>query len=150
MKTVSFIFAFLLGLTVNLFSGEPQINKNLFGHWILSSAETNGRPNSPYLMDRTFEYTEDGLFEGTIFINGEEKPFNKGKFFLPDDSTMICIHSFPENKLSSVSYTYNFHITGDSLHLYGNYFSNIQNRPDLLQMNFINEWWVKVTPNSKK
>jgi hypothetical protein len=150
MKTTTLILTLIFCFSISLYPAKRKKENNLLGLWKLVKAETNGRPNPSYAMDRSFEYTGDGLFEGKIFINGEERPFNSGKFFLPNDSTMICIHFTPDNKLSRVSYTYNFHVNNDSLHLYGVYFNVVQDKPNLLQMNYINERWVKVKPTEKK
>jgi len=150
MKTKLTLIILMLCLSQILQAVKPKAKNNLFGMWKLVKAETNGRPNSQVMMDRTFKYSKDGAFEGRIMWQGEDQPFNSGMFFLPNDSTMICIHSTPDNKLSNVSYTYNFHVRNDSLHLYGAYFSNVQDKPTLLQMNFINEWWVKMPKSNKK
>lgn len=122
---------------------EPQ-NKQILGMWQLVSASTNGKPNPESAMDRTFEYTKDGYFEGKIIIGGVEQPFNQGKYFLPNDSTMICIHSNKDGRLSPLSYTYNFTVVADTFHLYGIYFSNVVSEPQYLQMNYIDERWVKI------
>ncbi|HET6557541.1 MAG TPA: hypothetical protein VFG54_09525 [Prolixibacteraceae bacterium] len=150
MKTTITLSVLILGLSFCLQAEKPKKENNLLGYWKLVKAETNGKPNPANMMDRTFEYTNDGIFEGKIFFNGEEQPFNRGKYFLANDSTIICIHSSPDDKLSLVSYTYNFHVKNDSLHLYGIYFSGVQDKPNLLQMNYINEWWVKPTALYKK
>jgi len=140
--TIGFILP-MLCLTLILQAKEPKKEGSLIGNWKLVKAQTNGRPNDQLMMNRTFKYTDDGFFEGKVIINGEEEPFNKGMYFLPNDTTMICIHLSPDNKLSFLSYTYNFHVRNDSLHLYGVYFSSVPDKPQLLQMNYINEWWSK-------
>lgn len=141
----------LLALCLSLHAEKPKKENNLFGYWKLIKAETNGRPNPENMMDRTFMYDEKGNFEGKIFMNGQEMPFNSGMFFLPNDTTMICIHyNSPGGKLSQLAFTYNFHVRKDSLHIYGIYFTNTKERRDLLQMNFINEWWVKPSVLIKK
>ena len=149
MKPTIGLTILIFYLTLNLQAKKKEAT-NLFGDWKLIKAETNGMPNPQIMMNRTFKYSKNGLLEGKVFLNGEEKPFNSGMFFLPNDSTMICIHFNPDNKLSSLSYTYNFHVKNDSLHLYGVYFSRVQNKRNLLQMNYINEWWIKSKASGKK
>lgn len=144
MKTTITLFVLILGLSSCL-QAKPKKEDTLLGYWKLVKAETNGRPNSPTMMDRTHEFKSDGIFEGRIFMNGQDMPYNSGQFLLANDSTMVCIHFRPDKKLSQVSYTYNFQVKNDSLHLYGIYFSNTPERPNMLQMNYINEWWVKPT-----
>jgi len=143
MKTTISLSIFILCLAITLQAKEPKKVNNLFGYWKLVKAETNGKPNPQMMMDRTFMYDEKGNFEGKIFMNGDEMPFNSGKYFLANDSTMITIHYEQGDKLSRVAYTYNYHVQNDSLHLYGIYFSGSQEKANLLQMNYINEWWVK-------
>lgn len=150
MKRTVSLSILILCLSLTIQAVKPKKENNLFGYWKLAKADTNGKPNPSTMMDRTFRYDENGLFEGKIFMNGEEMPFNSGMFFLPNDSTMICIHYSKGDKLSQLAYTYNFHVQNDSLHLYGIYFSNAQERSNLLKMNFINEWWVKPTVLNKK
>lgn len=151
MKTTITLTVLILGLSLCLQAKtKPKKENNLLGYWKLVKAETNGRPNPSQMMDRTFEYTSDGLFEGRIFLDGQDRPYNSGQFLLANDSTMICIHFRPDKKLLPVSYTYNFHVKNDSLHLYGIYFSGMPDKPGLLQMNYINEWWVKPTALYKK
>ena len=144
MKTSISLSIFILCLSLTLQAINPNKENNLLGYWKLVKAETNHQPNPTTMMDRTSRFVDNGTFEGTIFMNGEEMPYNSGIFFLPNDSTMITLHTnSPGGKLSPVAYTYNFHVQNDSLHLYGIYFSNAQEKSNLLQMNFINEWWVK-------
>ena len=143
MKTAISLSILILCLSITLQAKKPKKKNNLFGYWKLVKAETNGKPNPEMMMDRTFMYDKKGTFEGKIFMNGEERPFNSGRFFLPNDSTMITIHYDQNSKLSRLAYTYNFHVQNDSLHLYGIYFSGTQEKLNLLQMNYINEWWVK-------
>lgn len=144
MKTIVSLFILIFSLSICLHAKTKEKN-DLIGYWKLVKAETNGRSNPTQMMDRTFEYKDNGLFEGRIFLNGEDRPYNGGKFFLANDSTMICIHFTQGEKLSPVSFTYNFKVRNDTLHLSGSYFSGIQGNPGLLQMQFINEYWVKPT-----
>lgn len=151
MKTKISLCVFILTLSLLLQASKPKKGDNLLGYWKLVKAETNGKANPPMMMDRTFKYDKNGTFEGKIFMNGTEMPFNSGMYFLPNDSTMICIHTnTPGGKLSPLAFTYNFHVRNDSLHLYGIYFSNAMEKSNLLQMNFINEWWVKPPVLGKK
>lgn len=140
--TISFILIFCFSICLQAKSKEEG---NLIGYWKLVKAQTNGKPNPDMMMDRTMEYKDNGLFEGKIFLNGADRPYNQGKYFIANDSTMICIHSGADGKLLPVSFTYNFQVKNDSLHLYGFYFNGVQGNPGLLQMIQINEWWVKPT-----
>lgn len=149
MKSTITLSVLILCLSICLQAKPKKVN-DLFGYWKLVKAETNGSPNPTQMMDRSFEYKSDGIFEGKIFLDGEERPFNHGKFFLANDSTMICIHTSAGEKLAPLAFTYNFHVKNDSLHLYGIYFSGAQEKPNMLQMNYINEWWVKPTTLYKK
>jgi hypothetical protein len=143
MKIKISLCVLILCLSLLVQAAKPKTGDNLLGYWKLVKAETNGQPNPSMMMDRTFKFDKEGNFEGKVFINGVEKPYNSGMFFLPNDSTMITLHTdAPGGKLSRLAFTYNYHVKNDSLHLYGVYFTNTQEK-SLLRMNFINEWWVK-------
>ena len=147
--TVSFILL-MFCMTLILQAKEHKKENNLIGYWKLVKAMTNGLPNPKSAMDRTFKYTEEGLFEGKLFINGEEHVFPKGKYYLPDDTTMICINLTLDNKVVGLSNTYYFHVKNDSLNIYGAWFSNIKEQPNLLYLNHINEWWVRIPDKNNR
>lgn len=144
MKSTVSLFILIFGLSLCL-QAKSKEEGSVIGYWKMVKGETNGKPNPAQMMDRSFEYKDNGIFEGKIFLNGEDRPYNSGKYFLANDSTMICIHFTQGEKLSPVSFTYNYKVKNDTLHLYGCYFNGIQGNPGLLQMVYINEWWVKPT-----
>jgi hypothetical protein len=143
MRTICILSILVLALSLALQAAKPKQQNLLIGGWRLVKAKNNGKPNPETVMDRTMFFSDDNTFEGKVFMNGEEKPYNSGIFLLATDSTLITIHSTPNGKLSQLAYTYNFHVRNDSLHLYGVYFSKVMSEPRMLQMNYIDEWWVK-------
>lgn len=149
MKATVGLFVLFVSLSLCL-QAKSKEGSNLIGYWKLIKAETNGVPAPSQMMDRTMEYKDNGLFEGKIFINGQDNPYNAGKFFLANDSTMICIHFTQGEILSKAAFAYNFQIKNDSLHLYGFFFNGVQGSPGFLRMQYINEWWVKPTTLYKK
>ena len=143
MKT-KFSFVVLILVLGLIPSGcKTQKENHLLGNWKLVTAKTNHLPNPEMMMDRTFMFNKDGTFEGRVYMDGQDMPYNAGKYFLPNDSTIITLHYSRNGKLSPLAYTYNFHVQNDSLHFYGIYFSPAVDRSNLIQMNYIDEWWVK-------
>lgn len=143
MKKIIIVSLVIFVLSQMLYAAEPQKENKLTGTWKLVKAETNGKPNPQIVMDRDWTFYPNNIFEGKMYINGVEKPFNSGMFFLPNDTTMITLHYTPDKKLYKVAYTYNFHIQNDSLHFYGVYFNRVLSEPTMLQMIYIDEWWIK-------
>ena len=144
MKTTTLSIMLIFCLSTSVFAQKPKKNDSLLGTWKLFKAETNGIPNPSSQMDRTFEYKKDGIFEGMILLNGEGFNQPRGKYYLPDDTTMICISMTPDNIVVGLAATYNFKVVSDTFNIYGVWYSGIQGRPDLLKMNYINEWWVRM------
>ncbi len=104
-----------------LTSAKPVKNKKLIGNWKLIKATTNRKPNPPEMDNRTWEFKNRNQFIGKISIQQSEKTYNKGIYLLANDSTMLTTHFDLAGQLSRLSFTYNFHIKKDSLHLYGIY-----------------------------
>ncbi len=108
------------------------------------SRKTNGLTNSQLTIDRDWKFNKDNTFEGKVYIDDMPRPFNQGVFMLPNDTTLVTIHSENSGKLSKLAYSYNHHIKNDTLHLYGYYMANVKDKPGLLQLMYIDEKWVKA------
>lgn len=122
----------------------PAKKQNIQGKWRMVSGKTNGNPNPEIATDRTWEFKKDNTFEGKIYIQDIQRPFNRGVYMLPNDTTMVTIHSDEKGNLSKIAYTYNYSIKNDSLNLRGFYMANVNGKPGMLQLMFIDEWWVKM------
>lgn len=144
MKTTTLTFFLILSLSMSVFAQNPFKNDSLLGKWKLFKAETNGLPNPASQMDRTFEYYKDDSFKGLTYNNGKANNPHRGKYYLPDDTTMICINLTPENVAVGLAATYHFHVANDTFNLYGVWYNGIQGRPELLKVSYINEWWVRM------
>lgn len=148
MTTIKMQVIFTLAVMLFI-AAKPIENKNLIGKWQLVRSTTNGKHNPEILNDRTWEFLGNNTFIGKIILTDGSRPYNQGLFFLPNDTTMITLHSDPGGKMSKFSYTYNFHVRKDSLHLYGFYFRGVPSEPAMLQLMYIDEWWVKSTSQKK-
>lgn len=144
MKSKVFLLMLLCAFGLFIQAVGQVKNKDLIGNWKLVKAETNGQPNPASQMNRSFQYAKDGLFEGKLFNNGQVSTFPRGRYFIADDSTMVCINLSPDNKVVGHPNTYRFHIENDTLNLYGVWYNNIAGSSRMLQMNFINEHWVRI------
>ncbi len=136
-----FCISLLILLTSTTFPAKKQ---NLYGKWKMVSGTTNGLPNSPISLDRTWEFKKDNWFEGVLFVENVPRPYNQGIFMLPNDTTMVTIHADKNGNLSKVAYTYNYSFKGDTLHLDGFYMANVRDTPGLLQLMHIDEKWVRI------
>ncbi len=150
MKKTLALAILLLVSSLNLQATKPEVEKELFGKWKLVKSATNGKPNPSIINDRTWEFFTWNAFLGIVNLPEGPRPYNHGMFLLANDTTMITFHTDNLGKLSKVSYTYNFHIRTDSLHLYGFYFRGVPSEPGMLQMMYIDEWWVKLPVLSQK
>lgn len=144
MKTKLAIVAALF-LSVALISTSlPAKKQTLHGKWRMVSGKTNGNLNAAINTDRTWEFKTDNTFEGKVYVQDMPRPFNQGVYMLPNDTTMVTIHSDAKGSLSAVAYKYNYSIENDSLHLRGFYMVDVPGKRGMLQMMFIDEWWVKM------
>lgn len=150
MKTTLVLAILFLASSLNLQATKPEMENKLIGKWKLVKSTTNRKPNPAIINDRTWEFYSSSTFLGIVNLPDGPRPYNHGMFFLPNDTTMITLHTDNLGKLSKVSYTYNFHIKADSLHLYGFYFRGVPSEPGMLQMMYIDEWWVKLPVLSQK
>lgn len=140
MKKV-LIVIFALAFTPLCGSIISGTDGTLIGKWTLLKAETNGNSNQQAMMDRTMEYFPDGRFEGIINHFGTMQPFNQGRFAIINDTTMVTLHE-ENQKYFPVSFTYNYKIKSDTMHLYG-YFL-VPAEQGLIQPVYIDELWVKL------
>ncbi|WP_167619824.1 hypothetical protein [Maribellus sediminis] len=148
MKNQKITSAFIILMSVILLSaGVPAKKQKLHGVWRMVSGKTNGIENPPLSVDRTWEFKADNTFEGKIFLPDGVRTYNQGVFMLPDDTTMVTVHSdILSGKLYPFSYKYNYHINNDTLHFYGFYLSQSKDNPRLLAPTYLDEIWVKVLP----
>ena len=122
----------------------PAKKQSIYGKWRMVSGKTNGNSNAAINTDRTWEFKNDNTFEGKIYIQDVSRPFNQGVYLLPNDTTLVTIHSNEKGNLSAVAYKYNYTIQNDSLHLKGFYMSDVPGKLGMLQMMYIDEYWVKM------
>lgn len=144
MKSKVFLFMLLCAFGLFIQAAGPAKKSDLIGIWKLVRAETNGQPNPASQMNRSFQYAKDGLFEGKLFSDGQVSTFPRGRYFIADDSTMVCINLSPDNKVVGHPNTYRFKIKNDTLNIYGVWYGGVAGQPNLLRMNFINEYWVRM------
>ncbi len=136
--------AMVLIVSIVLISATmPAKKQNLHGVWRMVSGKTNGTDNPPITVDRTWEFKKDNTFEGKIFLPDGVKPFNEGIFMLPNDTTMVTIHSRKNGQLDLFPFKYNYEIKNDTLHLYGFYLTASKDVPGLIRPVYIDEIWVK-------
>lgn len=143
MKTTTKLSILTLAISVMFIAAKPVNDNKLTGTWKLVSAETDGKTTPPAMLDRTQEFRPDQTFEGLINIQNSTRQYNEGKFFLPNDTTIITLHADKSGKFYKTAFTYNFQIKNDSLHLYGEFLVPVPGNPAFMRKVYINEWWVK-------
>lgn len=122
----------------------PAKKQNVHGIWRMVSGKTNGIDNPPLTVDRMWEFNNDNTFEGKIFLPDGIRTYNKGVYMLPNDTTMVTIHTdINSGQLYPFSYKYNYTIKSDTLHLFGFYLSQSKDNPRLLAPVLLDELWVK-------
>ncbi|MGD9556805.1 MAG: hypothetical protein AB7V25_07290 [Mangrovibacterium sp.] len=140
IKPTILVLSILLVFT----SAKPVKENKLTGTWKLVSGEIDGKSAPKVLMDRTMEFKPDQTFEGLINLHKGAQPYNSGMFFLPDDTTMVTLHTNRSGKFAKTAFTYNFEIKSDSLHLYGEYLVPVPGIPVIMRKVYMDEWWVKL------
>ena len=151
MKRRSLILSILI-VSVFAFSSVYAKKKSpLIGKWQLIDTPTNDQSPIKNQFYRTMEFCKDHTFHGeTIRSNGESKPYNMGKFYLPNDSTLLTIHSDPSGQLSKLSNVYNIKFMSDTLHLSGYYTIPDRKNSSLLRPISLNEYWIKIAKRTKR
>lgn len=121
MKSILRNLALLTAFFVIATAGMPKEKNPLIGNYRLLKAVTNGQPNIGMTMNRTMSYNDDNSFTGKITIQDKEMPFNKGIYFVENDSMLIMHQSTMKGDLMNIAYVYNYKITGDTLNIKGFY-----------------------------
>ncbi len=150
MKNIFKLSPFILIIMLIVcMAAKPANETKLTGKWKLVSAMTDGQASPPAFLDRTQEFRTDQTFEGLINFQNTMRPYNEGKFFLPNDSTIITLHSDKSGKFQKTAFTYNFEVKNDSLHLHGYFLVPVPAVPMIMRKVHIDEWWVKVPGQSE-
>ncbi|TKG88764.1 hypothetical protein EYV94_26760 [Puteibacter caeruleilacunae] len=140
----STLFTVLLIASIILTSGKPKKKSPIFGTWKLVSCKINNKDIKGGLANRTMAFKEDYTLAAITNSRNIEESRTMGQFFLANDTTFISLHVSRTGKPAKHSYTYNFYVENDSLHLIGNYYRGIPGHPDLLSVMHNEEWWVRV------
>lgn len=140
---ITIVIALLLSIAL-ISATLPAKKITLEGTWRMVSGKTNGNPNPPSNTDRHWEFKKDNTFEGKIYIQDMPRPFNQGVYMLPNDTTLVTIHSDAKGNLSTLAYKFNYSVQNDTLHVKGFFMADVQGKPGLLQMMYIDEAWVKI------
>lgn len=124
-------------------AAKPVQENKLCGTWKLASCVLDGKPVPKGMMDRTLTFNPDLSFGSLIKVQDANRPYITGKYFLPNDSTVVTLHSDWAGKFAKTAFTYNFRTGNDSLHLYGEYLIPVPSVPSIMKKVYMDEWWVK-------
>ncbi|MCL3779564.1 hypothetical protein EMN47_04085 [Prolixibacteraceae bacterium JC049] len=141
-RKIQFLIIFTIIFSV-VKANEPVKKNPLLGKWNLVTAKLNNKPSPPYTLNRTMEFDSVHHFIGKSTVNGKERKYNSGKYFIANDSTVICIHEMGNGKLAPHSFTYRFQVKDQTLHLHGFYYRHVPTLSGVLKIMYIDEYWMK-------
>ncbi len=140
MKYLTVTITLLMVITI---SGFQQIKNesDIEGTWrVINTATENtvqfgGTERMITVSNGTFESFGEN-YQGIKMV------YNSGKYFVPKPGTIITVHTGRNGELSKTANYYNYEISGDTLHFYGNFFREV--KEGVLIGTYIDEKWVKA------
>lgn len=144
MKSILRNLVLLTAFFVIATAGMPKEKNSIMGNYRLVKAITDGQSNNEMVMNRTMSYNDDNSFTGKITMGGNEMLFNKGLYFVENDSMLIMHQSSMTGDLFKIAFVYNYKITGDTLNIKGFYTTAPMGGPAMLRKFFIDESWVRI------
>ena len=144
MKSILRNLAILAAFLVIACAGIPKEKNPIMGNYRLVKAVTDGQSNDEQWMNRTMSYNKDKSFTGKIKMNGNEMEFNKGLYFVENDSMLIMHQSSMKGDLFKLAFVYNYKITGDTLNIKGYYTKEMMGGSVMMKKFYIDESWVRI------
>ena len=144
MKSILRNLAILAAFFVIACAGIPKEKNPIMGNYRLVKAVTDGQSNDEQWMNRTMSYNKDKSFTGKIKMNGNEMEFNKGLYFVENDSMLIMHQSSMKGDLFKLAFVYNYKITGDTLNIKGYYTKEMMGGSVMMKKFYIDESWVRI------
>lgn len=144
MKTLKSLFAFGLFALFIFSCSTLKTERQLRGSWVLAPSNVEQSDYADVAITRIMEFKKDQTFESTVTGKGyQETNYNRGNYYVVNDSTIVTMHADAEGHMSDFSNKYKVSIQDDSLHFSG-YYIMPNGLNNILKPVMIDEVWVKV------
>jgi hypothetical protein len=151
MKKSAILLMFICIVILGFTASVPKKKNDIVGKWQSVSCKINGQIIPGFKASRIQYFRSDESFESKIIVNSTTyQKFNKGKYFRPNDTLMVTIHTYENGKFSPFAFYYTVKIKDDSLHFYGYYLVSDRTNQRLLRPEYTDEWWLRIGPESAK